>query len=946
MKILPRQNPLLPALRRFGAVLCLGLAAVSASAYTFTHTIPLGSITVDCGPAGLNLQPGDVVGIAAGTRAHLALINILGDATNPIIFANMGGKVRVGNASNSNGGISIRNSRYFKFTGDGDPAHYYGIEVFQAGAGQCLDVTSKSSDYELCFLELHNAHYAGIFAKTDPRCDGSANRGTFTQYNTRIHDNYIHDVPGEAIYAGNSYHANGKNSDCIPDVPPTTPPTLDTILYPHDLVGVRIYNNIIARTGREGIQVGCAISDCEIYNNHIREAGLDATASQGSGIQIGEGTTGKCYNNTIINPALNGISMLGLGDNSVYNNIIVNPGMQGIYNDDRATTVPGSYVRIFHNTIVDAAYHGFKTDNTICSFDVRNNVFVSALLPIEWAGTDANYTYTETNNTQQNNTTGLAFVNPTALDYRIGSGSSAINTGANLTALGMTADREGLARPFGAAHDRGASEYGALSAVITTWTHPTQFGVSNGTLTVAATGGTSPYTYAWSNGASTAAITGLAEGTHTVTVTDAASTQRVRSFSLVAPSALTVKTRVLPELNNANDGSITLTPVGSPPYSVTWSHGPTTLAVTGLNTGFYSYTLTDNVGATAAGTVFVRDGGTPIYRVNAGGLAETDRVINWSTDKHPSPASSFVTTGTTLTTGSNTWNGSNGNFTEGPNNLFDCRRYVTSANTQMNWSFPVTNGLHEVQLYFNETNNTYTVGSRVFDVQIEGVTHLDNFDIYAIQGYNRPGQHTFWVDVTDGTLNLNFIKVSGVGPIINAIAIHTHTGGMPAGTPVCRVDAGGNAQSDTPIGWDLDKNPSSSTSPYLSSSGQLNTGPNTYSGTNTTGAPNNIFANYRYDPATGDEMSWEFPAVPGTYRLNLYYRDFDTTVNAAGVRFFDVAVEGNVIWTNYDPYALFERDPGRESLLLTVTDGVLDLDFLHKNTRAPIINGISVHRVK
>jgi hypothetical protein len=920
-----------PLFRRLGATLLLGglglVLPASVSAYTYTKTVPTGTITVD--GTALGIVPGDVVGLAAGERSRLVLTNIHGTAANPVIIANMGGKVRVGN-DGASAAISINNCSNIRFVGDGDPAFKYGIEVHRATAGQGLQIYGGSTRFEVAFLHIHHAFYAGIMSKDDPTCvsgaPGPYNRGNFTQEDVSFHDIYIHDVGGEGFYIGSSFYGGTSEGTC-------------GTVYPHDIEGVRLFNNITERTGREGIQVGCATIDCEIYNNFVRDPGTQNLANQNNGVQINPGTTGLFHSNTVINAPNNGVALTSLGNNAAFNNVVVGSGGHAFFADNRTGTISGSFLRVSNNTIVNAGQYAFRTYNELCATEFRNNLVVNATSGTVNTGDGA--TVTQSNNISQATTTGLGFVNAGIHDYRIAGASSALNAGFNLTAQGVTFDREGLARPFGAAFEIGAFEAGALSAVITAWSHPSQPGATNGTLTVSAVGGTAPYTYAWSNGATTAALTGLAGGTYTVTVTDAASTQRVRSFTLIDPSPLTVKTRILPELAGANDGSITLTPAGVAPYTIAWAHGPTTLALTGLDAGFYSYTLTDANGAYAAATLYVRDGGTPVHRVNSGGNAETDRVINWIVDK-PS-ASPYVVSAGTLATGSATWNGSNGNPTEGPNNLFGDRRYINGA--QMNWDFPVTNGSYEVQLFFNENASGFTVGSRVFDVLIEGALQLDNFDVCAVHGFEQPAQHTFWVDVTDGKVDIDFLQVTG-SPMVSAIAIHSHGGGLPTGTPVFRIDAGGNAQTDPPLDWAVDKNPST-ISPQLVSTGQLNTGPNTWSGSNTTGAPNNIFANYRYDPAGGSEMQWEFPLPKGSYRLNLYYMERDTTVTGPGQRLFDVAVEGTVLWTNMDPYGDFGwMVPGRESVVLDITDGKLDLDFLHVNTRAPIISGISIHRVK
>src|SRR5690606_8042497 len=127
--------------------------------------------------------------------------------------------------------------------------------------------------------------------------------------------------------------------------------------YPHSIENVKVYNNITDKTGCEGIQVGCVLKGCEIYNNKVTNFGTDPFApAQNNGIQIGEGTGGKCYNNLVKNGPGNGIICLGLGDNVVYNNLIINAGSNGIFCDERYTT--GNFYKFINNTIVNPGADG------------------------------------------------------------------------------------------------------------------------------------------------------------------------------------------------------------------------------------------------------------------------------------------------------------------------------------------------------------------------------------------------------------------------------------------------------------------------------------------------------------------------------------------------------------------------------------------------------------
>src|SRR5688572_30950362 len=116
MKTLPPQS----LFHRLGSAVLVGVLSLvltaSVSAYTFTKTVPTGTITVD--GTALGVVPGDVIGLAAGERSRLVLTNIHGTTANPVIIANMGGKVSVGN-DGAAAAISINNCSNIKFLGDG-----------------------------------------------------------------------------------------------------------------------------------------------------------------------------------------------------------------------------------------------------------------------------------------------------------------------------------------------------------------------------------------------------------------------------------------------------------------------------------------------------------------------------------------------------------------------------------------------------------------------------------------------------------------------------------------------------------------------------------------------------------------------------------------------------------------------------------------------------------
>jgi len=92
----------------------------------------------------------------------------------------------------------------------------------------------------------------------------------------------------------------------------------------------------------------------------------------------------------------------------------------------------------------------------------------------------------------------------------------------------------------------------------------------------------------------------------------------------------------------------------------------------------------------------------------------------------------------------------------------------SSLNNLGNWGYaiPVYNGTYTVKLYFAEiyfgaaggAPTQGQAGKRVFDVSIEGVLKLDNYDIFvAAGGAERAIIETFQnINVTDGTMNIDF----------------------------------------------------------------------------------------------------------------------------------------------------------------------------------------------
>jgi hypothetical protein len=439
------------------------------SAQNYKHVVTPTQMYIDGNT--LHAQPGDTVCIQASTKRYLRFINFHGTPEKYIVFINSGGPVIVQNTDMTYC-LKLGNCSYFKFTGTGDSNTKYGIKVLRSREGaNGMSVDDCCTNFEVDHVEVANTGFAGIMSKTDPKCDLSTNRGNFTQYQSIFHDNYIHNTGGEGMYIGHSFYSGWT----------TTCGGVSTVLIPSVMKGVRVYNNIVDSAHWDGIQVGSASEDCEIYNNKVTNFGVDCTYAQNNGIQIGGGTTGKCYNNYIANGSGCGIIVFGTGNNDFYNNIIVNAGynyfptdstkrVHGILCDDRAT-IPGSSFNFYNNTIITPKTDGIRLMSTIS----RNNKFFNNVIlkpgslksyskyskenPYINIGSKAGVDAVVSHNYLDKDLVNIKFVDAPNGNYRLSAGSPAIDAGMDLLLYGINYDLDNHPRPSGSAFDAGAFEF-------------------------------------------------------------------------------------------------------------------------------------------------------------------------------------------------------------------------------------------------------------------------------------------------------------------------------------------------------------------------------------------------------------------------------------------------------------------------------------------------------
>lgn len=747
-------------------------AASTSEGCNCDHVLTTSDTYVDAN--NLNVQPGDVICIEGGQRTHLALLNFQGTAAEPLTFINCNGQVVIENY-NLGYGLIFRNSKYFKLTGTGDADYKYGIKIAGTKSGASgVGVGDLSTNSELEFLEITNTGFAGIMAKTDPKCDGSANRGNFVMRDVLIHDNYIHDIGGEGLYIGNSFYS-GLNTTC-------------GTIYPHDITGLRVYDNLVENTGWDGIQIGCASEDAEIYNNTVKGYGLSGSDAHTNGIQIGGGTTGKLYNNVVKDGKGNGIIVMGLGNNLIYNNLVVRPGGYGVFCDDRVTT-NGSEIAFINNTFIDPVKGGMLTYSEVTVNKYYNNIITGSNSAISFGqGATGDL---------QNNDLGVSLLDPltgllSALgadyfvdalndDFRLSGLSPAIDAGMDVTSYNIISDYDGNARPVNNGYDIGAFEYGSAPAEDPVPDEDPDTGGSTSTVTASSyqdpnvpentvDGSLSTRWSAEGVGQWIQYDLGEVKTIESVDISFMFGNQRTSTLDIEVSDNAT-------NWNLAFSGSSSGTTSDLELFDFADQAGRY-VRITGYGNSQSLWNSYQEVKINTSGSASPGEPAEPIvlYRVNAGGADLADNIMNWARDQrgNPSPyVNAQQTNDKTYRTGhSVTPDASVPSHV--PSVLFQDKRYNGMSGTPaLEWDLPVAEGSQlEVRLYFAEIY-FQKAGGRVFDIVIEGAVKVASYDIYKDVGHDVGVMKSFNILMNDNNLDIDLVRVFE-NPAIQAIEIISH----------------------------------------------------------------------------------------------------------------------------------------------------------------------------
>ncbi len=192
---------------------------------------------------------------------------------------------------------------------------------------------------------------------------------------------------------------------------------------------LEVYNN-----GYYGIHIynsgDNSVSDNVVRNSSIHDNGLQCTGygCGGYGIIVSSGSNNQVYSNLIYS---NGSA--GFGGGIQVNYRCLN-------------------CKIYSNTLYNNYGYGIDIDQSSTGVIVRNNISTNN------RATDINNQASGTI-ISNNMTTDPLFLNPSGNDFRLKSGSGAIDRGIDLSSIGITTDVSGVNRPQGSAFDIGAYEY-------------------------------------------------------------------------------------------------------------------------------------------------------------------------------------------------------------------------------------------------------------------------------------------------------------------------------------------------------------------------------------------------------------------------------------------------------------------------------------------------------
>ncbi|TAL61686.1 MAG: T9SS type A sorting domain-containing protein [Bacteroidetes bacterium] len=380
-------------------------------------TLPLAWVTLQY--AANNVVPGDCVLVANGTYAG-CYISASGTSGNPIVFKALGSSATINQPNaTTNDGINVEGCDWIVIDG------FRVINQPRTGIRVVL---------------ADNCVVRNNF------CDNNSRWGILTGFAENIIIEYNECSNSQiehGIYFSNSadnpiirYNKSHHNNACGIHMNGDISLGGDGIIS-----NARVEGNIIYENGTNG---GSGINCDGVQNSLFMNNLLYNNHASGISLYMIDGGAGaknnKVYNNTIIN-ASNARWCVNIADgstgNAVFNNILIN-----------LHPTRGSI------TIDAASLSGFTSNNNIVANRFSNDGDNTTITLAQWqaaGGYDSNSVLAATQTS--------IFVNPTAFDYHLLTGSQAINAGSSSVSVSVINDLDLNIRPQGSGYDIGCYEF-------------------------------------------------------------------------------------------------------------------------------------------------------------------------------------------------------------------------------------------------------------------------------------------------------------------------------------------------------------------------------------------------------------------------------------------------------------------------------------------------------
>jgi hypothetical protein len=697
---------------------------------------------------------GDTIFIDADRQEGLIFNGLLGSDTLPIVIVNHNGRVFI-HSDKHNSAIEFRNCKHIKLTGTGSSDHQYGFKLSAINSG--ISVNMQSSHIEIGHVEIDHQGFFGIVVKDDYYGNPPVPTPVFEKL--AIHNSLVQNVV-EGMYLG------------------------ETVSPGMEFRHVRIYNNIVYNTGREGIQIANMVDDVEVYNNLILNSGLSQEGGQGNNLQIGDNCIGNFYNNIVMNAHENGFIVFGSGDINIYNNYFASN--RGAFIDNRKVTDALAEIVVSNNY-----FSNITRDNVVVNYNELNPM---RIVNNYWEGKGKFYHDIAPRNPD------LVVENNIAIQILPISLSDPAN--GDFSISGQIPDEyKGMGPQPGLNHQFNCTPvFGHLGNVII------EAGADSTLLLTAQTCDQDSIEFKLSALPSFAAIQPKGNGVIEIRLAPRAGDEGIYNLLITASDfshnaksrkQLTIAVRsrenrapklffsesievdanqrqLFPVLFSDADGDlVNISAQNFPPFVKLIDQGQAQYAVEVnprfADIGFYSalrLTATDGFND----PVFVDfslqvnapdlNKGDVVYRVNCGGPPVDAQPIGWEGNYNMRLSYELSNN---HSTGSHGWTGKN--TTSAPSCIFGPWNY-TLNNDPMHWLFPCPNGEYTINLYFAEREQDILAAKEsVFSIEINGVLELENFSIYKHAGLNAL-KKTFFTSVNEGFIALRLL------PVQNQIKLH------------------------------------------------------------------------------------------------------------------------------------------------------------------------------